>query len=318
MAISNGNSAHSLTVKHPIWKRWVRFRGRDGNIYGGEPLNPDIDVGQAMENGIDVLVKVVAGNSPLNYDAPFTGEVQIIENLLSPVSQIEAGTVRCVGLNYKEHAAEMKLAIPSTPTLVQFLSILRVMLILRSVFLKASTCIASASEPINLPSNVDYDEADYEVELAVVIGKLCKNVSASEAGGYVLGYSVANDVTARKHQDKTSQWSYAKGMDGFCPLGPCIVSSELVPDATVLNLKTSLNGKIMQNGSADDMIFKIPEIVSYLSQGHTLLPGTVIITGTPCGIGISQDPPRFLQPGDQLRVSISHGLGTQICQIART
>ncbi|KAK9853004.1 hypothetical protein MYU51_007549 [Penicillium brevicompactum] len=302
MAISNGNSAHSLTVKHPIWKRWVRFRGRDGNIYGGEPLNPDIDVGQAIENGIDVLVKVVAGSSPLNYDAPFTGEIQIIEALLSPVSQIEAGTVRCVGLNYKEHAAEMKLAIPSTPT----------------VFLKPSTCIASASEPIILPSNVDYDEADYEVELAVVIGNLCKNVSASEAGGYVLGYSVANDVTARKHQDKTSQWSYAKGMDGFCPLGPCIVSSELVPDATVLNLKTSLNGKIMQNGSADDMIFKIPEIVSYLSQGHTLLPGTVIITGTPCGIGISQDPPRFLQPGDQLRVSISHGLGTQTCQIART
>lgn len=86
------------------------------------------------------------------------------------------------------------------------------MLILRSVFLKASTCIASASEPIILPSNVDYDEADYEVELAVVIGKLCKNVTVSEAAGYVLGYSVANDVTARKHQDKTSQWSYAKGM----------------------------------------------------------------------------------------------------------
>jgi 2-keto-4-pentenoate hydratase/2-oxohepta-3-ene-1,7-dioic acid hydratase in catechol pathway len=136
---------------------------------------------------------------------------------------------------------------------------------------------------------VDYDEADYEVELAIVIGRQCKNVTLSEAADYILGYAVANDVTARKHQEKTSQWSYAKGMvrrhsqslypifsgtdlyqDGFCPLGPCIVSTEQVPDASVLNLQTSLNGKIMQNGSADDMIFSIPEIVSYVSQVQTL------------------------------------------------
>ncbi|CAG8361662.1 unnamed protein product, partial [Penicillium nalgiovense] len=251
--------------------------------------------GQAMEKNVKVPVKVVAGNSALDYNALFTGEIKTIDELLSPVSQIEAGTVRCVGLNYKEHAAEMKLTLPDTPT----------------------TCIASASEPIILPSNVDYDEADYEVELAVIIGRQCKNVSVSDAGDYVLGYAVANDVTARKHQEKTSQWSYAKGMDGFCPLGPCIVSTEQIPDAAILNLKTRLNGKIMQNGSADDMIFSIPEIVSYVSQGHTLLPGTVIITGTPCGIGISQSPPQFLQPGDELRISISHGLGTQICPIAR-
>ncbi|KAJ5435882.1 hypothetical protein N7445_006767 [Penicillium cf. griseofulvum] len=302
MGISNVNGMDVKdSPKHPVWKRWVRFRAEDGKIYGGEPVNPNIDVGQAIEKNVEVLVKVVAGNSAFDYDASFTGEIKTIDELLSPVSQIEAGTVRCVGLNYKEHAAEMKLTLPNTPT----------------VFLKASTCIASASEPIILPSNVDYDEADYEVELAIVIGRQCKNVSVAEAADYVLGYAVANDVTARKHQEKTSQWSYAKGMDGFCPLGPCIVSTEQIPDASVLNLKTRLNGKIMQNGSADDMIFSIPEIVSYLSQGHTLLPGTVIITGTPCGIGISQSPPQFLQPGDELRISISHGLGTQICPIAR-
>ncbi|KGO36421.1 Fumarylacetoacetase, C-terminal-like protein [Penicillium expansum] len=280
MGISNVNGTEfkdTLAARHPVWKRWVRFRAEDGRIYGGEPVNLDIDVGQAIEKNIEVSVKVVA------------------------VSQIEAGTVRCIGLNYKEHAAEMKLTLPNTPT----------------VFLKASTCIASASEPIILPSNVDYDEADYEVELAIVIGRQCKNVSVAEAADYVLGYAVANDVTARKHQEKTSQWSYAKGMDGFCPLGPCIVSTEQIPNPAVLNLKTRLNGKIMQSGAADDMIFSIPEIVSYLSQGHTLLPGTVIITGTPCGIGISQSPPQFLQPGDELRISISHGLGTQICPIVR-
>ncbi|KAJ6079701.1 hypothetical protein N7467_009454 [Penicillium canescens] len=305
MTISNDSKTNgvkpSLTTNHPVWKRWVRFRGKDGKVYGGEPVNVNIDVGQAIEKNFEVAVKVVAGGSALDYDASFTGEIKVIDQLLSPVSQKEAGTVRCVGLNYKEHAAEMKMTLPKTPT----------------VFLKAETCIASAADPIILPPNVAYDEADYEVELAVVIGRECKNVLVSEASNYILGYSVANDVTARKHQDQTSQWSYAKGMDGFCPLGPCIVSAEQIPDAAILNLKTSLNGKIMQNGSADDMIFSIPEIVSYLSQGHTLLPGTVIITGTPCGIGISQKPPRFLQPGDELRVSISHGIGTQVCPISR-
>ncbi|KAJ5678142.1 uncharacterized protein N7477_003775 [Penicillium maclennaniae] len=106
----------------------------------------------------------------------------------------------------------------------------------------ASTCIASASEPIILPSTVDYDEADYEVELAIVIGRLCKNVSVGDASNYVLGCSVANDVTARKHQEKASQWSYANGMDGFCPLGTCIVSSNQIPYPSVLQLRTYLNG----------------------------------------------------------------------------
>ncbi|KAJ5157320.1 uncharacterized protein N7482_008420 [Penicillium canariense] len=307
MTISNGfsetraESTSTLGSQHPVWKRWVRFKSDDGIIYGGEPVDPRVDVGLALAERKSIAVKVIAGGSALGYDAQFTGEVKTIEELLPPVSQAEAGTVRCIGLNYKEHAAEMGLSLPKTPT----------------VFLKANTCIASPSKPIVLPTNVDYDEADYEVELAIIIGKKCKNVLVAEAGSYVLGYTVANDVTARKHQEQTSQWSYAKGMDGFCPLGPCIVSTEEVPNPAKLNLQTSLNGKTMQNGSADDMIFSVPEIVSYLSQGHTLLPGTVIITGTPCGIGVSQNPPKFLQPGDSLRISISHGLGTQICPIMR-
>ncbi|KAL5355878.1 hypothetical protein BJX96DRAFT_185063 [Aspergillus floccosus] len=252
-------------------------------------------------NKTEVSVRLVSVASALDYDASFTGEIALIDELLSPVSPAEAGTVRCIGLNYKEHAAEMKMILPETP----------------SVFLKANTCISSAAEPIVLPSAVDHDEADYEVELAIIIGQRCKNVSVAEAMEYVLGYSVANDVTARKHQGKTSQWSYAKGMDGFCPLGPCIVSAGVILDPSVFQLRTSLNGKIMQKASADDMIFGIAEVVSYLSQGHTLLPGTVIITGTPCGIGVSQNPPVFLKPGDRLRISASHGIGTQICPIAR-
>ncbi|KAJ5217871.1 uncharacterized protein N7469_011496 [Penicillium citrinum] len=308
MGISHGanetvNGSVTAKQQFPIWKRWVRFQSDDGKIYGGEPVDSDVDVGTAIINKHEVAVRIVEGGSALDHDAQFTGETRVIQKLLSPVSQQEAGTVRCIGLNYKEHAAEMKLALPSTPT----------------VFLKADTCIASAAEPIVLPSNVECDEADYEVELAIIIGKLCKDVSVADAQSYVLGYATANDVTARQHQDRTSQWSYAKGMDGFCPLGPCIVSTESIPNPADLNLRTSLNGKTMQNGYADDMIFSVPEIVSHLSkpQGHTLRPGTVIITGTPCGIGVSQNPPRFLQPGDKLRISISHGLGTQVCEITR-
>ncbi|KAJ5085759.1 hypothetical protein N7532_010530 [Penicillium argentinense] len=309
MAISNGsyknekitNGGAGTGLGSPVWKRWVRFRSTDGKIYGGEPVDSEIDVGLAIANKEEILVKTVEGSSALNHTAQFNGEQKPITELLSPISQSEAGAIRCIGLNYKEHAAEMKLALPSTPT----------------IFLKADTSLASAAAPITLPSNVSEAEADYEVELAIIIGKLCKNVDVCEAGGYILGYAVANDVTARQHQERTSQWSYAKGMDGFCPLGPCIVSKESIPNPADLNLRTSLNGKMMQNGYADDMIFSIPEIVSHLSQGHTLRPGTVIITGTPCGIGVSQSPPRFLQPGDELRVSITHGLGTQVCEIVR-
>ncbi|CAI7652524.1 unnamed protein product [Penicillium pancosmium] len=307
MGISNGPkekvtaSVTATGAQYPVWKRWVRFESHDGKIYGGEPVDFDLDVGLAIANKEEVAVRVVEGGCALDCEAQFTGETRGIRKLLPPVSQQEAGTVRCIGLNYKEHAAEMKLALPSTPT----------------VFLKADTCIASASDPIVLPSNVECDEADYEVELAIIIGKLCKNVSVADAESYILGYATANDVTARQHQERTSQWSYAKGMDGFCPLGPCIGSTELIPNPAELNLRTFLNGKTMQNGYADDMIFSVPEIVSHLSKGHTLRPGTVIITGTPCGIGISQSPPRFLQPGDKLRINISHGLGTQICDITR-
>lgn len=169
-------------------------------------------MGQAIEKNFEVAVKVVAGASALNYDACFTGEIKAIGQLLSPVSQEEAGTVRCVGLNYKEHAAEMKMNLPKTPTSGYRPSSINCLLTFYSVFLKAETCIASAADPIILPPNVAFDEADYEVELAVVIGRKCKNVLVSEASKYILGYSVANDVTARKHQDQTSQWSYAKGM----------------------------------------------------------------------------------------------------------
>lgn len=134
---------------------------------------------------------------------------------------------------------------------------------------------------------------------------------------YVLGYMCSNDVTARKWQvaGGTTQWGYGKGFDGFAPMGPCLVSARAIPDPEVIELKTTLNGETMQKGRVDDMIFSIPEIISFLSQGTTLPPGTVIITGTPHGIGASRTPPVFMQDGDDIRIVMSHGLGSLVNRV---
>ncbi|KAF7195013.1 Fumarylacetoacetate hydrolase domain-containing protein 2-like [Pseudocercospora fuligena] len=183
-----------------------------------------------------------------------------------------------------------------------------------SVFFKPSTCLNRPNAPLLIPHQATDEQADYEAELAVVIAKDCRNVSVEQAMDYVLGYMCSNDVTARKWQfaGGNTQWGYGKGFDGFAPMGPCIVSTKRIPDPKVIELKTMLNGEVMPHGQADDMIFSIPEIVSYLSQGTTLNAGTVIMTGTPHGIGVSKDPPVFLRDGDDLRIVMSHGLGSLV------
>jgi 2-keto-4-pentenoate hydratase/2-oxohepta-3-ene-1,7-dioic acid hydratase in catechol pathway len=168
--------------------------------------------------------------------------------ILTPITAREVGTVRCVGLNYTDHAAEMKLALPSHP----------------EIFLKPDTCVHSPVSPLVLPS-VAENQCDPEVELAVVIGKDCKNVTAENAMEYVLGYMTANDVTARKVQSRGSQWGYSKGFDNFAPMGPCLVSKEAIPDPSVMLLRTTLNGKVMQNGAAKNLIFSIPECIAHIS-----------------------------------------------------
>lgn len=198
------------------------------------------------------------------------------------------------------------------------------------IFMKPDTCVHSPILPIVLPKNTS-EECDPEVELAIVIGKTCKDVSPEEAMDYVLGYMTANDVTARKIQGRGSQWGYSKGFDGFCPMGPCLVSTRSIPDPSVLLLKTTLNGKVMQNGAAKNLIFSVAECVSHISQvspsrifnerrlssiqGTTLRPGTVILTGTPAGIGHSYNPPIYLKKGADLKIWISHGLGTLVNEI---
>ncbi|KAL3294501.1 fumarylacetoacetate hydrolase [Colletotrichum asianum] len=284
----------------PKWKRLVRFIAEDDwREYIGEPVDETVDVGAALAASTPVPVRVFSGTSALDASAEPTQRVLNIQKLLPPLTRKEIGTIRCIGLNYRKHAKEMNLELPEYPTL----------------FFKPASCLNASNAPLVIPHQATDAQADYEAELAVVIGRDARNVSVEDAMDYVLGYMCSNDVTGRKHQFAGAQWGFGKGFDGFAPMGPCLVSTSSIPDPSVIELKTVLNGEVMQEGRGDDMIFSIAEIVAYLSQGTTLEAGTVIMTGTPHGIGVSRTPPVFLAPGDDLRIVMSHGLGSLVNKV---
>jgi len=207
--------------------------------------------------------------------------------LLPPVSP---PNVIAIGLNYRPHAEESKISIPERPV----------------IFLKATTAVCGPDHPIVLP-RIAPNEVDYEAELVVVIGKRARHVSEEEALSYVLGYTCGNDVSARDCQLRLDQqWARAKSFDTFAPLGPWI-ETELDPDH--VRVRTRLNGQVMQDGNTEDMIFPCAYLVSYLSHCMTLLPGTVILTGTPSGVGFARKPPVFLRSGDLVEVELE-GIGT--------
>ena len=216
-----------------------------------------------------------------------TREPAQVTKLLAPVAPV---VIFCIGLNYRRHAEESGAPIPGFPVL----------------FMKSPAAVQNPGDNIVLPRHLHSDEVDYECELAVVIGKRCKNVSKEEALDYVLGYTCANDVSARDWQIKRggSQWCRGKTFDTFAPLGPCLVLKDEIPDPNALSIRTILNGRIMQDWNTNDMIFDVPALISFLSGSTTLLPGTVILTGTPHGIGAAMKPPVFLQPGDSVTIEI--------------
>ena len=217
-----------------------------------------------------------------------SGQKIQVKKLLTPVTP---AAILCIGLNYRQHAAEAGAEIPRYPVL----------------FMKNPGSVCHPQDPILLPKScVDPPQVDYEGELAVVIGKPAKNVSESEALDYVIGYTIGNDVSARRWQKHAGggQWNRGKSFDTFCPLGPRIVTSDELTDPQNLELKSFVNGKVMQNTHTGDMIFPVTQVVSYLSESTTLLPGTIIMTGTPGGVGYKRTPPVYLQPGDTVEVSI--------------
>ncbi|MGJ8680986.1 fumarylacetoacetate hydrolase family protein [Paraglaciecola sp.] len=203
------------------------------------------------------------------------------------------GKFICIGLNYADHAAESNMPIPKEP----------------EVFSKFTSAISGPNDPIIKPKNSD--KLDWEVELAIVIGKEASYVDEQDADDYIVGYSVCNDVSERTFQlEKGSQWDKGKGCDSFGPLGPYLVTKDEISDATNLSMWLEVNGKRYQNGSTKTMIFKPAFIVSYLSQFTTLYPGDIISTGTPPGVGLGQKPPVYLNVADKIELGIE-GLGTQ-------
>jgi 2-keto-4-pentenoate hydratase/2-oxohepta-3-ene-1,7-dioic acid hydratase in catechol pathway len=198
-----------------------------------------------------------------------------------------------IGLNYRDHAEETGMPIPEAPI----------------VFAKASSCLSGPYDPVLAPK--DWHRMDFEVELAVIIGTRAKNVEQAAALDFVAGYAICNDVSERSLQvGGPGEWIKAKSHDSFGPLGPWLVTTDEIPDPQNLHLELDLNGQRMQTGSTATMIFGVAELVSYISKFMTLLPGDVITTGTPPGVGMARKPRVFLKPGDELRLSVS-GLGEQ-------
>ena len=253
-----------------------------------QPSNPlswfDMD-SQWFQKAREVSEKIVADDNALA-EANNRGWLTPSQDAywFAPVPR--PGKLICIGLNYSDHAAESNMAIPKQPV----------------VFSKFSTAVIAPGEPVVLPATSE--QVDYEAELAVVIGRRAKNVSAELALDHVLGYTCFNDVSARDFQFADGQWQRGKSCDTFAPMGPTIVTADEVADPHHLSIKLILNGQAMQDSNTDRFIFGIPELIEFLSQTITLEPGDVIATGTPPGVGFARKPPVFLKPGDKMAVVI--------------
>jgi len=210
--------------------------------------------------------------------------------LVSPVAR--PSKIVCVGLNYADHAKETKADPPKEPVL----------------FMKSTTALCGPFDNIVIPKNSK--KTDWEVELVVVMGKKASYVGEEEAMDYIAGYCLHNDVSEREFQiERSGTWDKGKGCDTFAPLGPWLVTPDEIADVNKLRLWLRLNGKLVQDGTTANLIFKIPFLISYISQFMTLLPGDVISTGTPAGVGLGMNPPTYLKPGDVVELGID-GLGT--------
>ena len=253
--------------------RLIRFLDSSGQIQFGDQQAD----GSALRIDGDILAQYKV-----------TGQKVAVAKLLAPI--VPAAIV-CIGVNYRKHAEETRARIPTHPV----------------VFMKNPASLQNPGDPIVIPTFLPSNAVDYECELAIVIGKKAKNVVAADALKYVLGYTIANDVSARDWQKDFggSQWCRGKSFDTFCPLGPAIVTADEIPDPNTLDLSTVLNGQTMQSANTSDMIFDVPTLIAFLTGSTTLLPGTVILTGTPSGVGFGRDPHVYLHPGDKLTLAIS-------------
>jgi 2-keto-4-pentenoate hydratase/2-oxohepta-3-ene-1,7-dioic acid hydratase in catechol pathway len=253
-----------------------------GQIRDLSGVVPDISGEALSRSGLERLAKLDPEKLPLVSGSPRIGApIGVVPKFFG------------IGLNYRDHAEETGMPIPEVPI----------------VFAKASSCVSGPYDPILVPKG--FDRMDYEVELGVIIGTKARSVDEADALDHVAGYTICNDVSERSLQvGGPGEWIKAKSYDSFGPLGPWLVTSDEIPDPQNLSLALDLNGQRMQTGSTSTMIFSVAQLVSYISKYMTLVPGDVITTGTPPGVGMARKPRVFLKPGDELRLTVS-GLGEQ-------
>jgi acylpyruvate hydrolase len=249
------------------------------DLGGHEWLPPDPSAFFAA-GGLDAVAQVVA---------EATETISLHDVTLDPVIP-QPRMMWAVGLNYRAHAAETGRPLPEFPAL----------------FVKAPGSINAHDRAIVVPPHVR--EPDYEGEVAVVIGKVARDVAEADALAHIAGVTIAHDVSARDHQYVTGQFSWSKSFDTFCPLGPVMVTPDEV-EVGALPIETRLNGEVVQSSNTADLVFSIPKLVAWITQGLTLLPGDVILTGTPAGVGAARTPPRFLVDGDVVEITVG-GIGT--------
>lgn len=260
----------------------------DGKLRDLSSVIDDIGPLQLADKSLAKLAKINPTRLPLVRGKPRYGV---------PLAQV--GKFIGIGMNYSDHAAEVGAPIPAEPI----------------IFMKATTSLAGANDTVMLPKGSE--KSDWEVELGVVIGTKAQYVSEKQALDYVAGYCVVNDLSERAFQmERGTQWDKGKGCDTFGPVGPWLVTRDEVPNPQRLALWLDLNGKRQQTGSTRTMIFSVAKIISYASRFMTLMPGDIIATGTPPGVGLGMKPPRFLTAGDDLRLGIE-GLGEQHQQVVR-
>lgn len=269
----------------------VSFSVAGGNARPGALIEDTGVIADLSANYADTLAVIAAGITTVDGLAKPSalaghrlGQVRLHSPLANPPR------VFAIGLNYRDHAAEAKMALPKAPV----------------VFFKLTPSIIGPGDAIVLPKNST--EPDYEAELAFVIGKGGFRIPASAWREHVYGYTIINDVSARDVQFATSQWSLSKSFPTFCPMGPAIVTGDQIADPHELPIRLEINGEVLQNSNTRELIFKIPELIEYISSITPLLPGDMVSTGTPAGVGMGRTPQRWLRPGDTVTVTIE-GVG---------
>jgi len=248
---------------------------------GSTPQAGVISGNQVIGLGKDMLSVIAAGTLPaITGPAYDLAAVKLLAPIPRPPKFI------CVGMNYRDHAREAGVDIPSIPT----------------IFSKFSNVVIGPGAPIVLPKNST--RPDYEAEFAFVIGPGGRHIPAARAMDHVFGYTIVNDVSARDHQTTTSQWLISKSFDTFAPMGPWIVTRDEIADPHALDLTLEIGGQILQHSNTRELVFGIPALIEYISSVVTLEPGDIVATGTPAGVGFARKPPRYLQPGDEVVIRI--------------